>query len=804
MTYDEKKNIELEVTYDEKKDIDLESNDGDHVEKECEPPEQDELDRAAAEHAEGLARKEDSDTEPDEDAPPAGAGLRGYGPPMRTGRYEKERDLCDGAGICSAGRWPPWRRPTTRDGKVLAIRAALRRAVLRTADAAEGGLHGLFGRLASGQVLESPFDADLKAELAEYSMSLFDNDGCGGARSRKDDLEQPVRIRLMQALLRTIGDPDAHGMEHFARGVRLGVGTRLPRTPAVYSRKTHWRLPEQAAARPEDFVSTDSIWRENYRSAKQCADAVQRQLDEHHARGLAIRVGAEEAERRFPGLRVSSLGAVIKAGEAGAEPSIRLVLDGSHGVDINTAIRVRDQDRCPTAADIKRQQREQALTRRGIGLAVDVSEAHRLPRVHPADWRLQGCRAHDDGDVFIYVVGVFGISSIAYWWSRMGGAAIRIIHGLLEAEMEVWIMMLADDIKAESTSVSPVPAILFVLLALELLGIPLSWKKVHGGGSMAWIGYQVDIGGLSLGITAARAAWATEWCARLARDGKCRADDLKAGVGRLGFIVGALEYERPFLAPLYSYSSRFSSNALLDLPLYVVTVLGYLAGRFALRRMYPSAVRRSSRAIPFRVDAHADEEGIGVGGWQPQHDANGRLSTTASRWFSMKLTKTNAPWAFCRGASYKVIASLEALAILLGFMLLTDGDAPNLDSTVIVHGVTDNKGNSYVLNKLMSTKYPLCVIVMELAAQMEKRGARLSVDWAPRDFNVEADELSNGVTKSFSDRLRVQADLAHLPWLVLPTLMQQGEVYERLRADTHEQRRTKKRKGERLRDTDPW
>ena len=46
---------------------------------------------------------EDSDTEPDEGAIPCGAGPKVCGPPMKIGRYEKERDLCDGAGICSAG-----------------------------------------------------------------------------------------------------------------------------------------------------------------------------------------------------------------------------------------------------------------------------------------------------------------------------------------------------------------------------------------------------------------------------------------------------------------------------------------------------------------------------------------------------------------------------------------------------------------------------------------------------------------------------------------------------------------------------
>ncbi len=332
------------------------------------PPELEEIRNEAKMQIENRQEKrEDSDTEPDEGALPHGAGPRGHGPPLRTGKFERERGLCDGAGICSLGRWPPWHRPATRDNRILALRAALRRTVLDTLGSTVGGLDGLFGRLAGGQLQSSPFSDAVKSDLAEYAMSLFDADGHGGARPRDGDVPQPVRVRLLQALQRAVDDPDPTAMDHFARGVRLGVGTRLPRTPAVYARKTRWRMAEQASADFNDEVSTESVWRENYRSAKQCAEAVERQLEKHHGRGLARKVAAERAELEYPGIRVSSLGAVAKLTEAGAEPNIRLVLDGSHGVATNTAIRVRDQDRCPTAADVKRQQRCQASTRRGLG-----------------------------------------------------------------------------------------------------------------------------------------------------------------------------------------------------------------------------------------------------------------------------------------------------------------------------------------------------------------------------------------------------------------------------------------------------
>ena len=305
---------------------------------ETELPELADIEEAVKAHREALCCDSGSDTEPDADAQPRGAGQAGEGAPMRVGRYERERDLCDGAGLCSVGRWPPWKRPTVTDWRVVAIRSAIRRAVLQTVDREEGGLNGLFGKIAGGQFKESPFDEALKTGLAEYAVKLFADDGVGGAAPRRGDLEQPVRVRLIQALQRAIGDPDVGAMEHFARGIRLGVGVRLPRTPAVYGRKTRWRLPEQATADHDQPVDNAVAWRENYRSAKLCAEAVRKQLEDHHARGIALKLDPEEAKQRFPGLRVSSLGAVAKVSEDGGEPSVRLVLDGSHGVDINTSI----------------------------------------------------------------------------------------------------------------------------------------------------------------------------------------------------------------------------------------------------------------------------------------------------------------------------------------------------------------------------------------------------------------------------------------------------------------------------------
>ncbi len=464
----------------------------------------------------------DSDTEPDSDAEPPGSGRRGVGFPMQVGAHDRRRPLCDGAGLCSLGLWAPWHRPAALPLPLDRVRRLLWQYLqdlpLHIGCTAES----LFDRLAAGQIESNPFDPDKGAlsKLIDDVLSVLSS-ASASARPRCSDLPQPIRIRALQCILALGGDPDHRGMEHYARGVRLGVSSKLPRTPAVFARKRRWRLEGQGDpnfdAAAERLALGDS-WRHNYDEAIVHEQAILDQLEDAVERRLALRLTVEEAARRYPDITVNSLNAVAKLDEAGSVTNVRLVLDGTHGVVVNRAIRQRDQDRCPVACDVRRVQREQALSRRAVGLALDVREAHRLPRIHPDDWKHQGCRSSLSPDLFIFTVGCFGVSSAAYWWARLGGALIRAVHLLSLPSDELWILLMADDIKAESTSGRPKLSVMFVILVFVVLGVPLSWHKSQGGDVIRWIGYEVHLSSLSLGITERRAAWCVDFLLQMSRD----------------------------------------------------------------------------------------------------------------------------------------------------------------------------------------------------------------------------------------------------------------------------------------------
>ena len=55
---------------------------------------------------------------------------------------------------------------------------------------------------------------------------------------------------LIEALLVRSGEPHSYGVRRFKEGIRVGVGYRMPRTRAVWERKTNWRKLDSQDGEP--------------------------------------------------------------------------------------------------------------------------------------------------------------------------------------------------------------------------------------------------------------------------------------------------------------------------------------------------------------------------------------------------------------------------------------------------------------------------------------------------------------------------------------------------------------------------
>ena len=159
-----------------------------------------------------------------------------------------------------------------------------------------------------------------------------------------------------------------------------------------------------------------------------------------------------------------------------------------------------------------------------------------------------------------------------------------------------------------------------------------------------------------------------------------------------------------------------------------------------------------------------------------------------------------------------MITTLEALALLVALKVF----GPQLEGgrrlqTVQLPAFTDNKSNGYSVNKLMSTKFLLCAVLMELSAQMEDKHMRVNLQWTPREFNSEADALSNFDFRGFCEEHRIGFDLKETRWLVLDALLDFGAKFQLEKKKAQEVSRRKRQRPHRkkrnelkLKVIEPW
>ena len=227
---------------------------------------------------------------------------------------------------------------------------------------------------------------------------------------------QCMRLGFLARMLEVFDDPDFKFIKELENGVPLGLHGTMPRAPLIYQKKTRWNV--------EEASGEDELDRDNYKSTLGHEGEIEKLFKEEEALGWMEEMSEEQAKQRFKDtLRIGSLGAVI-------EPEkVRVVHDGTHGINANRHVRIRDQVQLPGAGELEELLRERKLAgRRGIAVVGDAHKAHRRIKVREADWGYMGCRL-TPGRVWINRVGTYGFSSAGYFWSRFGGAVmVRLVH----------------------------------------------------------------------------------------------------------------------------------------------------------------------------------------------------------------------------------------------------------------------------------------------------------------------------------------------------------------------------------------
>ena len=674
--------------------------------------------------------------------------------------------MVDGLGLNSPGTRPAGHRGVCLEKEGVALSKAFWEEV-------DSFMHGmsktqrlrLFSELALGRRASSPFAellGGIRDRLDEVVVGMQVDPG-----RRPGDRPSEIAFRRLRAWAVLIGDADSRFLEDMAStGVSLGVRGEIPWVEPVYEKKDK---------RAEDFAPP--VWNEddktanlrsNYSSARDHMEKVKRHIEADVEKGWMIRVPLAAAQEEYgEDLQVASLGGVPKDKEWN---DVRVVHDGTHGLQVNTQIHQPNKMTFPQFDDVDcamRALRSDNPAARAL-LAFDVKSAHRLIPIHRRDWGLQACRLDQEDEVLLNTRGTFGVASAAFWWGRVASLVFRVFHRLLPPHAVFYLLLFADDGLILLGGEEYMRWAFGMFLFLDLMEVPLSWGKTRGGWQVEWIGYSLDLKGWRIGISDKKLDWLRQWSMWARTVGRMLGREFKAGLGRMGFLAGAAKYARPFLAPLYASSARVPGGGFFELHFATKLAIRFFEEMVALEPMRPLSQEPSVLGEVFRVDAMADQTGIAIGGWETSET----LETKEARWFHVKLDRKNAPYLYLKGEPFKTISTSELLAVTVAVIVFgQDSTWHSGAGRVSITGFTDNLSNAFLLDKFLTTKFPASLILMELACQLEKYKLDLSLAWVPREQNEPADDLSKGRFHLFDEGRRIEVDVDNLPFVVLYKLM---------------------------------
>ena len=674
----------------------------------------------------------------------------------------------DGAGLCSPGRWDPARRKYCCAEGWEDLRLKLDNILLEHAGGDVQMDRAPFEMAAKGELgcgLVS--DPALHEKLIGAMVEHLQQKDSGQSDLDCVDPGQPFRLRLISALLKDASDPDWGVFLEGIEGFPVGIKHPLPRTREVFEPQTKWKLELGA-------MDVAQSWKANYESAEQNLDFVRAHFEAEVGEGLMIRMDEADFWAKYG--EEAAISAIAVIVEEGPPVKKRVVHDASHDVLLNHRIRCLDKVRSPGAREkryLLRHLREERLA--PVAITGDISKAHRRYKHRQDEWGFLGCKASSqDSAVYLNCVGTFGLASAGYWWARLSGGAVRLIHHLT-GRRALEILLFADDVEVIGGDKRGRRGIVLAYALLASLGFPFKWSKTKGGLNVQWVGYETAYASFRLGISERRATWLSEWAGKVAKEGKVTWDDFACGLGRLGFGANALSWERPFLGPLYGWSAATRGRrGLLQVPVMLRTILHWLSQRFQTgdRLQAPPSlpVICDRPGLSFYSDAKAETGNAWVGGYLwDGHEA--------LQWYALEVLETWAPWAFIKRDLKRTIASLELLGTLICIKLWGKRIKEAGKGQGHLTGGTDNQGNSYAVSKLMSTRFPLPLLLMEMSETLRRGELTLDLSWVPRERNQWADDLTNQEFGKFSMDRRLVIDGARIDWIVLGDLLGSASAF---------------------------
>ena len=487
-----------------------------------------------------------------------------FGQPMIC-RFEMcKREIVDGFGLCSPGRWTPAARERLADsvqsGHAREIRGILERFVHEQL----GDVKKFAFMLATGKVSCSPFsDEALSSLRRSIAATLGDPAGALEVPER-----QPFYLYMLAQSLQILGDPDweilTQGEECYANGVPLGHDRPLPRTPQVFRKRLKTRQLDET---PFDPIMS------NYVSAELSSEQLEAQFRKDAEQGMMIATteGAVRQEFGPDQLLIAAMGAIRKP-----NGDVRPLHDATHGVNLNNRIQIADRLEVPGPADIFEVVARAADSKEvAFCICADIAQAHRRVKIRRVDWPRLGCKATSAAKVvWLNCVGTFGVSSAAILWTRLFGCVGRWVLRVMGPRWNLQIIFV-DDLHIVVVGADKFVVLWMIVAAYLAIGTPFSFHKFRGGLVAEFIGYYLSYEIFSAGLSPKRVKWVLEWIESAEKNnwyvtGRGFSEFLR----RLNFVARI----RPFLAPLFAFNAVLHRGTVARLPAMAFISLRYIKG----------------------------------------------------------------------------------------------------------------------------------------------------------------------------------------------------------------------------------
>ena len=384
--------------------------------------------------------------------------------------------LKDGGGLSSTLDWqvPP---PGALRDPLSAVRKAIWSSMPKDACCRAAAL--------CGKTLEHPFFTDSEVHLMQ--VAVCSALGIDSAWALESFELTPYKFNLLESLALRMDDPDVALCKVLRRGAPTGVREPIPASGVWPPCSGKWG--------DEVAEACDLFWcTSNHISAEQEPAKVRALVQKEVDLGYLVHIagGMSAVQQRFPdgSLAIGKLGLVTCAGKED-----RLIGD-SRASGASPAARFLERAEVPSLFLFTA-----ALNRfaawRGVAVdpkewvlfSVDIKGAHKSIRTAAEDVGFSVFSL--EGEFYAYVVNHFGAAWSAYWWSRLSALLLRTIHFLVRHRHLGAVYV--DDFLFLLPRGAFAMLVVLVLAILQILAVPLSWRKLALGSEFTYLGWQLSL-----------------------------------------------------------------------------------------------------------------------------------------------------------------------------------------------------------------------------------------------------------------------------------------------------------------------